>query len=190
MNITVQNNRISENGNELGSIAYTGIYPNITIRGKINIDVVKKGGEFRISEDGLPVGTFKKMKISYMGRPYELERGGYSRLLSMREGMVNVMSLGMQVGRLGWIRGILTVECERSDLVPILVFASYISFFARKGKRRMPSPYREIYYAILALFFIYILIVNLFPFNYFLDIVVPIIIMSLEYVVIYLSRRK
>jgi hypothetical protein len=190
MQYIIKNNVVTENGNTIATISYTGIYPNINISGSINVDVKKEGREFRIIEGGLPVGKFVKMKVVYMGRGYELERGGYSRIMSFREGMVNVVSLGTNVGSMGWSKGDFVIECERSDLVPLLVLASFLTFFTKKGRGRLASPYREIYYTILAILILYSIFITNLGYNFILDAIVPLILFISLYLVLYFARRK
>ncbi|MEM0447905.1 MAG: hypothetical protein QXT71_05075 [Thermoplasmata archaeon] len=190
MYLIIKNGKIFSNGNEVGNIVYKGRLPNFTISGIVNVEIKKDGKEIRILENNLPVGNLRKMTINYMGRPYELEKGGFSKMMSMRNNSVNIISLGTPVGKIGWENGSIFVDSEGEDLTVSLIFASIFSFYARTGKRRLPSPYREIYYSLLAFFFIYLIIMSYFPTNTILDIVVPIAIMLSEYVVIYLARKR
>ncbi|MEM0486407.1 MAG: hypothetical protein QXD29_06030 [Thermoplasmata archaeon] len=199
MYLIIKNGKIFSNGNEVGNIVYKRRFINFTISGIVNVEIKKNFQKVRIFENNLQVGNLKRMRINYMGRPYELEKGGFSKMMSMRNNSVNIISLGTPVGKIGWENGSIFVDSEGEDLTVSLIYASIFSFYAKANIRNLPNPYRKIYFSLSISLYIYIIIIQIiilmgyFPINIDLIIVVIVVaiaIMLSEIVIMYLGRRK
>ncbi|MGC8619265.1 MAG: hypothetical protein ACP5F1_06560 [Thermoplasmata archaeon] len=190
--LILENNTISEGEKLIGTINIEK--KSINIQGSVNISIKKERGYYSIFEDNLPLGRVERdLKIIYQGKEYEPQRKDLYNFISGKTNKIDIYFFGSISGTIERENHKLVVKSDNAiEKTPFII---YLAIFSRykipvRRSQALKSPYREIYYGLLALFFIVFILMNIFYQDEGLYSLFALSIIIAEFAVYIIGRRK
>ncbi|MGC8686490.1 MAG: hypothetical protein ACP5SF_02930 [Thermoplasmata archaeon] len=193
--LTLENNIISEGDRIIGTISIEK--KSILIQGSVSITIKKEKNYYSLLEDNMPFGRIERnLKIVYQGKDYEPNKNNLYNFLNGSLNKLDIFSSGSLVGSIEREGGKLIVKSENTiEKTPFIV---YLAVFSRyrlpaHGRRRgqaLSSPYKEIYYVLLGLFFALFILMNIYNVNQELYSIILLVLIIAEFSVYFIGRRK